>query len=75
MPGAWSICTAAISGDVILDISTIIGLIGQKESMEFLRLGVVYVHLLACCVAIGLVFASDAAMIPLPNDEVTPPVT
>ncbi|WP_223545190.1 hypothetical protein [Pseudomonas sp. A-B-19] len=40
-----------------------IGLIGQKESMEFLRLGVVYVHLLACCVAIGLVFASDAAMV------------
>jgi len=40
-----------------------IGLLGQKESMEFLRLGVVYVHLLACCVAIGLVFASDAAMV------------
>ena len=46
-----------------MDINTIIGLIGQKESMEFLRLGVVYVHLLACCVAIGLVFASDAAMV------------
>lgn len=46
-----------------MDINTIIGLFGQKESMEFLRLGVVYVHLLACCVAIGLVFASDAAMV------------
>ncbi len=46
-----------------MDISTIMGLIGQKESMEFLRLGVVYIHLLACCVAIGLVFASDAAMV------------
>ncbi|WP_218583867.1 hypothetical protein [Pseudomonas akapageensis] len=31
--------------------------------MELLRLAVVYVHLLACCVAIGLVFASDAAMV------------
>jgi hypothetical protein len=40
-----------------------IGLLGQKESMEFMRLGVVYVHLLACCVAIGLVFASDVAMV------------
>lgn len=46
-----------------MDINTITGLFGQKESMEFLRLGVVYVHLLACCVAIGLVFASDAAMV------------
>ncbi|MGH8383268.1 hypothetical protein [Pseudomonas sp.] len=31
--------------------------------MELLRLAVVYVHLLACCVAVGLVFASDAAMV------------
>ncbi|MGF6198010.1 hypothetical protein QF012_000016 [Pseudomonas laurylsulfatiphila] len=46
-----------------MDINTMIGLLGQKESMEFMRLGVVYVHLLACCVAIGLVFASDVAMV------------
>lgn len=38
-------------------------LIEHKEFMEFLRLGVVYVHLLACCVAIGLVFTSDIAMV------------
>lgn len=38
-------------------------LIEHKEFMEFLRLGVVYVHLLACCVAIGLVLTSDIAMI------------
>jgi hypothetical protein len=38
-------------------------LIEHKEFMEFLRLGVVYVHLLACCVAIGLVLTSDIAMV------------
>lgn len=31
--------------------------------MEFLRLGVVYAHLIACCVAIGLVLTSDFAMV------------
>ncbi|MFK8329877.1 hypothetical protein M2D63_007680 [Pseudomonas sp. BJa5] len=31
--------------------------------MELMRLAVIYIHLLACCVAIGLVFASDAAMV------------
>jgi hypothetical protein len=46
-----------------VEINTIISLFGQKESMELLRLAVVYVHLIACCVAIGLVFASDAAMV------------
>jgi hypothetical protein len=30
---------------------------------EFTRLGVVYIHLIACCVAIGLVFTSDIAMV------------
>jgi hypothetical protein len=38
-------------------------LIEHKEFMEFLRLGVVYVHLVACCVAIGLVLTSDIAMV------------
>ncbi|MNG87341.1 hypothetical protein D3C81_589270 [compost metagenome] len=46
-----------------MEINTIISLFGQKESMELLRLSVVYVHLLACCVAIGLVFASDVEMV------------
>ncbi|MGE8481316.1 MAG: hypothetical protein ACN6Q5_01785 [Pseudomonas sp.] len=31
--------------------------------MEFLRLGLIFVHLVACCVAIGLVFTSDVAMV------------
>ncbi|WP_322364824.1 hypothetical protein [Pseudomonas sp. Teo4] len=31
--------------------------------MELVRLSVVYIHLLACCVAIGLVLASDAEMV------------
>ena len=31
--------------------------------MEFIRMGVVYVHLIACCVAIGLVLTSDIAMV------------
>ena len=31
--------------------------------MEFTRLAIVYVHLIACCVAIGLVLMSDIAMV------------
>ncbi|MEN5140822.1 hypothetical protein [Pseudomonas juntendi] len=31
--------------------------------MELVRLSVIYVHLLACCIAIGLVFTSDAEMV------------
>jgi hypothetical protein len=38
-------------------------LLENKEFMEFLRLGVIYVHLVACCVAIGLVLTSDVAMV------------
>jgi hypothetical protein len=44
-------------------INTIMSLIENKEFMEFFRLGVVYVHLVACCVAIGLVLTSDIAMV------------
>jgi hypothetical protein len=44
-------------------ITTIMSLLENKEFMEFLRLGVVYVHLVACCVAIGLVLTSDIAMV------------
>lgn len=46
-----------------MTINTIMSLIEHKEFMGFLRLGVVYVHLLACCVAIGLVLTSDIAMV------------
>ncbi|OXJ32534.1 MULTISPECIES: hypothetical protein [Burkholderia] len=31
--------------------------------MEFVRLGIVFIHLIACCVAIGLVLTSDIAMV------------
>ena len=31
--------------------------------IEFTRMGVVYLHLIACCVAIGLVFISDIDMV------------
>ncbi|WP_460163708.1 hypothetical protein [Pseudomonas sp. S2_F03] len=44
-------------------INTIMSLLENKEFMELLRLGVVYVHLVACCVAIGLVLTSDIAMV------------
>lgn len=35
----------------------------QELALEFARLGIVYVHLIACCVAIGLVLTSDIAMV------------
>lgn len=35
----------------------------QELVFEFARLGVVYIHLIACCVAIGLVLTSDIAMV------------
>ncbi|MFW0755328.1 hypothetical protein ACN1C3_11335 [Pseudomonas sp. H11T01] len=38
-------------------------LLAQKTTVEFLRLGVVYFHLIACCVAIGLVLTSDIEMV------------
>lgn len=44
-------------------INTIMSLLENREFMEFLRLGVIYVHLVACCVAIGLVLTSDVAMV------------
>ncbi|MEO8653958.1 MAG: hypothetical protein ABI409_07540 [Ramlibacter sp.] len=31
--------------------------------MEFIRMSIVYPHLIACCVAIGLVFTSDVEMV------------
>ncbi|WPN56350.1 hypothetical protein [Pseudomonas sp. P9_31] len=44
-------------------INTIMSLLENKECMEFLRLGVIYIHLVSCCVAIGLVLTSDIAMV------------
>lgn len=44
-------------------INTIMSLLKNKECMEFVRLGVIYVHLVSCCVAIGLVLTSDIAMV------------
>ncbi|MHC8338762.1 hypothetical protein [Pseudomonas sp. HLT2-19-2] len=44
-------------------INTIMSLLENKEFMGFLRLGVIYVHLVSCCVAIGLVLTSDIAMV------------
>ncbi|MFZ6046569.1 hypothetical protein ACFW0H_10625 [Pseudomonas sp. CR3202] len=41
----------------------ITSLFKQAETMELMRMGVVYAHLIACCVAIGLVLTSDYAMI------------
>lgn len=35
----------------------------QELVQEFARLGLVYVHLIACCVALGLVIVSDLAMV------------
>lgn len=37
--------------------------IAQDTVLEFARLGIVYAHLVACCVAIGLVLTSDIAMV------------
>jgi hypothetical protein len=37
--------------------------ISQELALEFGRLGLVYVHLIACCVALGLVLKSDVAMV------------
>jgi hypothetical protein len=35
----------------------------QKMGIEFTRMGIVYLHLIACCLAIGLVLNSDIAMV------------
>ncbi|MCO6055483.1 hypothetical protein NG726_02175 [Pseudomonas sp. MOB-449] len=37
-------------------------LLKQEANFELLRLAVVYMHLIACCVAVGLVLTSDLAM-------------
>ncbi|QLC73824.1 hypothetical protein LPB260_24245 [Pseudomonas sp. LPB0260] len=46
-----------------MDFTIITALFEQKTTMEFMRLGIVYAHLIACCVAIGMVLTSDFAMI------------
>jgi hypothetical protein len=35
----------------------------QSVTSEFLRLGLIYMHLIACCVAVGSVLLSDIAMV------------
>lgn len=43
--------------------------------MELIRLAIVYIHLIACCVAIGLVFTSDIDMVKqLLKGDSAPPV-
>lgn len=37
--------------------------VDRETAMELIRMGVVYVHLIACCVAIGLILTSDLAVI------------
>ncbi|AOE86469.1 hypothetical protein [Pseudomonas sp. TCU-HL1] len=37
-------------------------LLKQEANLELVRLAVVYMHLIACCVAVGLVLTSDLAM-------------
>lgn len=46
-----------------MDFTIITSFFDQKTTMEFMRLGIVYAHLIACCVAIGMVLTSDVAMI------------
>jgi len=46
-----------------MDFTLLISFFEQKTTMEFLRLGMVYTHLIACCVAIGMVLTSDFAMV------------
>jgi hypothetical protein len=46
-----------------MELNIIAWLLEHKEAAEFIRLGVVYFHLIACCVAIGLVLTSDIAMV------------
>lgn len=38
-------------------------LLQQETTVEFARMGIVYAHLIACCVAVGLILTSDLAMI------------
>ncbi|CAD5377941.1 conserved membrane hypothetical protein [Pseudomonas sp. OF001] len=35
----------------------------QETAVELARMGIVYVHLIACCVAVGLILTSDVALI------------
>lgn len=49
---------------IYMDLYTLlISALQNKEAMELLRLGIIYIHLIACCVAIGLILTSDIAMI------------
>jgi hypothetical protein len=41
----------------------ITALLKQEATFDLMRLGVLYMHLIACCVAVGLVLTSDVAMV------------
>jgi hypothetical protein len=40
----------------------VVALLKQETNFELVRLAVLYMHLIACCVAVGLVFTSDLGM-------------
>lgn len=46
-----------------MEFTIITSFFEQKTTMEFMRLGIVYAHLIACCVAIGMVLTSDFALV------------
>lgn len=47
-----------------MELSNILQTFMQQETaVELTRMGIVYVHLIACCVAVGLILTSDVAMI------------
>jgi hypothetical protein len=48
----------------VADLATVRAVVNSREkSVELLRLGIMYLHLIACCVALGLVLTSDIAMV------------
>lgn len=46
-----------------MELSFISSLVENQTIMEFVRLGILYAHLIACCVAIGSILSSDFAML------------
>lgn len=50
-------------GPIVEFFHLINSLLDQDTTKELVRLAVVYAHLIACCVAVGLVLTSDFAMI------------
>lgn len=47
-----------------MELSNILQTFMQQEAaVELTRMGIVYVHLIACCVAVGLILTSDVALV------------